>query len=663
MLQKLRDKTSGWIATAILGLLIIPFAFVGIEQYMGQRTDTSVAHIDVPPSYWPSAPSWWPVSILWQHEKIETADFRERFEQERQRRRAVEGEAFDARAFESAENKRAVLDMLIDQRVQQLAAKGEGLMVSDALIKKMIAEEPAFQVDGKFNLDRYRLALSGQQPPMSPTQFQEDLRRRQQEVMLARAIVDSEFVTPGEMDRLIRLMSETRDVSLVMLPAPAADTAPVSEADQQAWFKSHASSYRAPETVTLEYVEVSAASVPPPAPASDDDLRKRYELEKSRFQSQEQRLASHILVRVAEGADAAAQKAAEQKAAQLATQAKAAGADFAALARTNSDDTGSKAGGGDLGWVTKGMMVAPFEQALFAAQQGAIVGPVKTDFGWHVIQVREVKAGAQQSFEQARESLAREQAEADAERGVNDFTSRLVDLVYKNPTSLAPAAREMKLPVQKLGPLTRDGARNGAQGLAANATLLRAAFSDSLIQDGTVSDPIELAPGHSVLIRVTAHTPERAQTLAEVREQVIAAVRADRSAKAAEKDAEALLARVRGGETLEAVAASKQLPAPNAIPNLPRGAPIPDPSVSEAVFAVQPPAAGKVSPGKAVLPDGRAVLFAVSKVTPGDLSTVPPPQREQMMQQLAQFSGADDLKALVAAQRKRMKVTVIDQNL
>ncbi|KRA20158.1 MULTISPECIES: peptidylprolyl isomerase [unclassified Lysobacter] len=663
MLQKLRDKTSGWIATAILGLLIIPFAFVGIEQYMGARTDTSVAHIDVPPSYWQSAPSWWPVSMLWQHEKIDSTDFRTAFEQERQRRRAAEGEAFDARDFESKENKLAILDLLIDRRVQELASKSEGLVVSDALVKKTLAEVPAFQVDGKFNLDRYRLALASQVPPQTPTQFQETVRQSLQQSLLAGGLVESEFVTSAELDRLIRLMGETRDVGLVMLPQPAPDTGAVSAAELQSWYQGHSADYRAPETVTLEYVEVNAASVPPPAPADEDTLRKRYELEKSRFVAQEQRLASHILVRVADGADAAAQKAAEQKATQLTAQAKAAGADFAALARANSDDTGSKAGGGDLGWVSKGMMVAPFEQALFAAPQGAIVGPVKTDFGWHVIQVREVKAGQPETYEQAREALAREQAEADSERVVSDFTGRLVDLVYKNPSSLGPAAREMKLPVQKLGPLTRNGARSGAQGLAANPALLRAAFSDALIQGGTVSDPIEIAPGNSVLIRVTAHTPERSQPLAQVRDQVIAAVRADRATKAATKEADALLARLRGGETLEAVATSKQLPAPHAIPNLPRGAPIPDPSVSEAVFAVAPPAAGKVTPGRAMLPDGRAVLFAVSKVTPGDLAQVPPPQREQMQTQLAQISGADDIKALVAAQRKRMKVTVVDQNL
>lgn len=659
MLQKLREKTSGWIATVILGLLIIPFAFVGIEQYLGQRTDNSVARIDAPPKWWPSAPSWWPVSVFWQHETVTVEEFRGRFEQERQRQRAQQGEAFDARAFESADNKRAILDTLVDARVQQLAAQRHGLVVSDAMVRKTIQEVPGFQVDGKFNYERYKLALASLAPPQSERQFEQTVREDLQRSMLAMSVGTSNFVTAAEMDRLIRLMGETRDVSLLMLPAPAADTAAVSAAEIQQWYDSHASQFRAPETVSIEFVEVDNATLPVPAAADEATLRQRYEQEKNRFVEAEQRLASHILVRVEEGADAAAQKAAQEKAARLAAQAKAPGADFAALARANSDDTGSQAGGGDLGWVSKGMMVGPFEDALFAMQAGQVSDPVKSDFGWHVIQLREVKSGAQETFEQARETLAREQAEADRERTASELTSRLVDLTLKNPSSLAPAARELNLPLQKLGPFSRAN----AQGIAANPAVQRVAFSEDAIQDGTISDPIEIAPGHSVLIRVTAHEPERAQPLAQVRDEVIAAIRADRAAKAAHKDAETLLAQLRQGTTLDAIATTRQLPPPQTIPGVPRGAPIPDAAVSEAIFALPAPAAGKVAAGQAAMPDGRIVLFTVNKVSPGDVAAMPPPQREMLLQQIAQIGGGNDAQALIADLRKRVKVAVVEQNL
>lgn len=659
MLQKLRDNTTGWIATVIIGLLIIPFAFVGLEQYVVQRTDSHVAKIDAPPNWWQSAPSWWPLSVFWDHEQITVDEFRASYEQSRQQARAQQGEAFDARAFETADNKRALLAVLIDQRIQRMAARNAGVVVSDTLMRKTIQEIPAFQVDGKFNADRYQLALASQIPAQTPREFERLVRESLQQSLVADGIRASNFATQAEVERLIRLLGEKRDVSVLMLPTPAPDVGVVSGAEIKRWYDTHAAAYRAPETVSIEYVELEGATMAPPPAADEATLRQRYEKESSRFVQQEQRLASHILVRVDPGADAVAQKAAERKAAQLAAQAKTAGADFAALARASSDDAGSRAAGGDLGWVGKGMMVGPFEDALFAMKPGEISAPVKSDFGWHVIQLRELKAGAQETFEQAREALAREQADADRDRTFNEISSRLVDLVYKNPSSLAPAARALNLPVQKFGPF----ARQGSTGIAAHPAVQRAAFSETLIQDGTVSDPVEIGENHSVMIRVTAHAPERTRPLAQVRDQVIAAIRADRMAKAAAREADALLARLRAGETLDAVAASRSLPAPQQFPGIPRGAPIIDPSVSEAVFAVPAPAAGKTAPGKTVLANGQVVLFAVAKVTPGNVAEVSPEQRAMLQQQLEQVGGMSDVQALVQALRKRMKVEVVEANL
>src|SRR5690606_39463539 len=176
---------------------------------------------------------------------------------------------------------------------------------------------------------------------------------------------------------------------------------------------------------------------------------------KSRYVDPEQRMASHILIAVEAGAGEAVDKAARDKAAQLATQARG-GADFAALAREHSDDTGSKAGGGDLGWVLQdGTMVKPFEDALFALQAGEVSEPVKTQFGWHVLQLRELREGRQVPFEDVREQLALEQAQADRERTFNEFVGGIVDTVYENPTSLDAAAAKANLQVQTLGPFAR----------------------------------------------------------------------------------------------------------------------------------------------------------------------------------------------------------------
>jgi peptidyl-prolyl cis-trans isomerase D len=392
--------------------------------------------------------------------------------------------------------------------------------------------------------------------------------------------------------------------------------------------------------------------------ASDDTLRQRYEQEKSRFIESEQRLASHILIKVDPKASPAVQKAAEDKAKALAEQARQPGADFAALARANSDDTGSKAAGGDLGWVAKDVMVKPFEDALFAMQPGEIRGPVKSDFGWHVIQLREVKPGKQVPFEEARAQLMREQADADRDHAFNDLTGKLVDQINRNPTTLAPAARLANLPMQRTSPI----ARGQGTGIVANPAVQRVAFSSSMIEDGTVSDPIDVGPGHSVLIRVAGHSPEHQLPLSQVSTRVIAAIRADRAKRSQAAAAEQLVAQVRAGQSLKTLAEARQLVASD-VPAVPRGAPVPDKDTSDAVFNLPPPAPGHVSAGKIVLDDGRAVVFAVTRVVPGNPADATAEQKMALQQQLIGMVGGNDVEGLIKALRARMQVKVVDDRL
>src|SRR5690606_19813050 len=232
------------------------------------------------------------------------------------------------------------------------------------------------------------------------------------------------------------------------------DTGAVGAEEIQAWYDGHAGAYRSPERVTVEYVEIRSAELPEP-PVDEAALRQRYEAEKVRFGEPEERLASHILVQVPEDADATAQAAAKAEAERLAAEAAAEGADFAALAREHSDDNVTAAGGGDLGWVTEDTVAEPFAEALFAMRPGEVSAPVRTDYVRHWMHVRAGKAGSTIQVEQVRDELAREQQQAARERAFNDLASRLVDQVYRNPTSLAPAAEAAGLEVQRIGPVAR----------------------------------------------------------------------------------------------------------------------------------------------------------------------------------------------------------------
>ncbi|WP_133502050.1 peptidylprolyl isomerase [Cognatilysobacter terrigena] len=655
MLQSLRDKTSGWFATVVLGLLVVPFAFVGVQDYFRQTREMPVASISAPPKWWAGAPSFWPVSLLWQHEDVNQRDFRERFEQERQAARQQQGAEFDAREFESPASKRKVLDDLIDERAQSLWAKRQGIVVSDRMVQQEILKVPAFQANGKFDMQQYRLALRTLNPPRTEKQFEQLIRDGLAQTLMRTTVGASAFTTPKEIDRMVALLGERRDLSLVEIPAPALDSAPVANAEVESWYRAHSNQYRAPETVTLEYVDLDASTLPPPV-VDEAALRQRYEQEKTRFVAAEQRQASHILINVPAGASPAVEKAAKDKATQLAAQARG-GADFAALARANSDDTGSKAAGGDLGFVAKGALAPAFEKALFSMQPGQISDPVRTEFGWHVIQLRQIQQGNQETFEQARATLEKELIDAGRERQFNETTSKIVDAVLKNPSSLGPAARVVGVPVLTAGPI----ARGQGTGVLANPLVQRTAFSETAIGQGMVSDPIDVGANHSVLLRVTAHAAARQLTLAEVRDRVVAAVQADRLMKAAQRRADAVLAQVRAGQSLAQVAAAQGLPEPKPVLGVPRSANVAAPGVTDAFFAAYAPK-GKVAAGSKVLPDGRALVFVVDTIKPGtaadaggDITT--------LGRQIGQLHGLVDFEAAVRALRHGYKIEVNESNL
>src|SRR5690606_36959293 len=321
-------------------------------------------------------------------------------------------------------------------------------------------------------------------------------------------------------------------------------------------------------------------------------------------------LVSHILVPVEDGASEAAQQEAEARARQIADQAREPGADFAALAQANPGDPGSAANGGDLGWIRQdGSMVKPFEDAAFAAAEGSISDPVRSPFGWHVLHVREVRTGQQAAFEDVRETLAAEVRQAERERAFSDLVGAFVDEVYRNPTELAAAAKQASLEVHTAGPL----ARGEGEGVIAVAAVQRAAFSESLIQDGTVSDPIEIDQDRNVVIRVTRHEPARALTVAEARESIVAGIRADRARARVEAEADAMLGKIAAGEALQALADARSLQLQD-IKGMPRGAPVPTAEAAEAYFKVPVPEEDDVSAGKVALDDGSVVVFAVSAV-------------------------------------------------
>ncbi|MBD8526049.1 SurA N-terminal domain-containing protein [Pseudomarimonas arenosa] len=630
MLTALREKTSGWIATIIIGLLIVPFAFFGVNNYFDSSIETWVAKVG--------------------ESEISQDDFRSRFDQYRQQMRRMLGDNYDGASIESAESKSRLLDNMIEAEVLRQVSQELGLVVGRGELQKEISQMEVFHTNGKFDPQQYTLLLASQ--GMTPRGFEARMREDMTIRALPTALNDSALATTSEVDNYFRLRDQTRDLNVLMLEAPAADAvADPSEETLQAYLTEHSDRYVSEEQVAIEYVIVDASAIDVPAQASEESLRERYETQKSRYSRPAQRLASHILVKVAADAPAQAQQDAQARADELAKQARG-GADFAELAKQHSDDIGSKSAGGDLGWLEPGFLDPAFETALFAMQKDAISDPVKSSEGWHVIQLRDERPGEIKSFEEVRAELEQDYNQNERERRFSELAGRLVDEVFQNPTELKAAADKLGLQLQTTATFGRAG---GADPITFNRDVLNFAFAPGSIEKGEGSDPIKLDEARTAVVRVAEHKPSVPLSFAEVRDQLLSDWRREQRQNLADKRADDLLQRLNNGESLADLAADVGVELRSEA-GVGRGAVNLDREVVSKAFTLARPAEGSPSFAKVDLPAERRALVEVTKVNDGDPNSVPAMERQAVSQQIAQTKAAIEMQDMIDKAKQGIEI-------
>ena len=649
MLESIREKTSGPIAFIILGLVIITMLFFGVESYITGSVDNYTAKVEGPARF---------LGYGGQVREISTAEFRERFDRVRQQERTAKGEAFDPTAFESLQKKREVLDQLVDEALLGLVAEKEGLVLPKSAVQKEIMGIQAFQMAGRFDPKQYQLVLGAQN--MTPLQFEKLITADLVQRMLPEELMSSSFVSDAELDAYLRSSRQTRDIRFIELPPVLPAMTPPSDAEIKTWYDGHVAGYRSPEQVAIEYVELNATAMPVETVADEANLRERYESVKARYGTVDQRIASHILVKLDEKATAAQATAAQAKATDLAKKARAPGADFAALARANSDDVGSKDAGGDLGPVEKGVFGDQFDKVFFAMEPGQVSEPVRLADGFHVVLYRERVAGNAKPFEEVRAELEAEMLESERERKFNDVAGQLVDRIFDDPTALAPAAKALNLPVRRTGLFSAAA----GEGIAALPQVRKAAFADAQKTERQVSDPIEIGSNHTVVVHVIDHRPAAALPMASIRDRIINDINSDRIAQATKRAAEQLLARAKKGETLDAIATTIGRTIAD-LPGLQRQAPNPQLQVAvDDAFRQPRPVAGKARPVSLVsVGPNQFLLSEIVTVKDGDLTTLDAKTRADLKKQFAQMRGSVDARAFVQALRKQYKITVAEDRL
>lgn len=633
MLQDLRAKTSGLIAKIILGAIVIAFSFFGIESYFIGRTDTFVARIG--------------------EREISQQQFRARFDEFRQQQLQRANGAIDPRLFDRPEIKRQVLDQMIDQQVLLAANEKYGIAIPADRLREEISKVPAFQRDGSFDGNLYRARLSAQ--GMTPNAFAERVAEDLAAAEIPLDVAGSAFATDREVDELLRLRGQLRDFSFMTLTAPEAAGAEVTDDEVTAYYEANQQDFMNPELVSLEYVEIDAKDLDVPLVADEATLKDRYEKEKARFVTSEQRLASHILIKVEGDGGPDEQKKALEKAESVVARIKA-GGDFAELAKSDSGDLGSRALGGDLGWMDKGMTDPAFEEALYALDKDQVSEPVLSSEGYHIIEVRDIRPGKARSFEEVREELASEYAGSERERVYNELSGRLIDLSYEDSTSLAPAAEELGLKVNK----TELFSRSGGTGIASNPEVVGAAFSDAVLVQGNNSDQLELGPNHLAIVRVSQHQPATPKPIADVRSMIEQRVVAERISKQAQDRADELFARLGNGESLTSLSQELSLTVTDQ-KEIGRDGITVDQALVAAAFALPRPAEGKPGYSLVKLGGDSFALLELTAVTDADPAAVDQPTRDAARNTIKQANSNASASEFVAALRASMDVEISEE--
>lgn len=509
------------IVMIILFLLIIPsFVLFGVERYQGFGRDEKVARIE---GHDITKPEW---------------DQQHRVETDRIRQQSPN---VDPALLESDAMRYATLERMVRDRVLAAAAAKANMTVSEERLSRIFAQDPGLATfrtpDGKFDRESFQ-RVTGRTPEQYEASVRADMATQQ--VLLG--ISATAFTPPALAATTINAFYDTREIQVARFePDAFASKVTVSDADIETYYKDHTAQFQAPEQASIEYLVLDLDAAKKNVVVNEADLKTYYEQNASRFGTKEERRASHILITAPASASAADREKAKAKAEQLLAEVKKAPNTFAEVARKNSQDPGSAEKGGDLDFVTKGAMVKPFEDAMFALKKGEISGVVETEFGYHIIHLTDIKPAVIPPFEQVRATIENDMRSQQATQEFAKAAETFTDAVYQTPDSLKPAAEKLKLTIRTADNVARTPAP-GTNGPLANRNFLSALFAADSLERKQNTEAIEVGPSQLASGRVTKYTAAHPVPLADVKDKIRAQLVSERAAVLAKAEGEAKLA-------------------------------------------------------------------------------------------------------------------------
>ena len=625
MLQNIRENLTGKLALIILAVIALSFVFVGGASFttIGSNYAAKVGDSEIGLAQFESA-------------------YRERIRANPQLANLPEEYRLQLR--------RNILDGLIQQRVIDNYLDDAGFNVSDKQLTDAVHQIPEFQVDGRFNRESYEALLS--QAGLTAAQFEASQKLSMRRNQLQRAVIESSVVPPSGYRRYLNLAFENRLVTTASISADVvADEINVTDEMISAYYDENPAMFNVPESADIKYVEILRESVAADVSVSEEDLREYYDFNKDRYLQDEQRQARHILILFDND-----ESGAEEVATEVLARARS-GESFAELARQYSKDGGTASDGGNLGALTRTQLPDALAGAIFSMKEGEILGPVKGDFGFHVVQLDRILESGPLPYEQVRASLLTELQEQEAEGLFLELERKLSAALF-DATDISVVADAVGQEVKSYEGFTRDS----IEPFDGNTSAVDAVFDPIVLSGAQMSEVIEVDANRTAVFSVSKHNVASREPLEAVRDEVVTMLTNQLSEDLMAARAQQMLDAVRGGEDF--AAAAEAIGAVASEPTIMgRDRDTADQFLAVAVFTAVKPTQDNPTLGMTRNGVGGYTVYRLGAVVPGRPETIPQADRDAGKNQLVEQYGVGDFVAFVQALQANAEIIINDDAL
>lgn len=617
MLLDLRDgiRNSKWLKYVLVGIICVPFALFGVNSYFGNHGPSYAAKVN--------------------GQEVSVYAFQNAAAQSQaQIRQTFGGRVPEGIDLGTLVNSQA-MDTVVRQEVLRQSTAGKGFAVGDEDLAQQILSIDSFVVDGVFDKERYAGFL--QSRGMSATDFEDQYRSDLLMQQFRDGVVATGFSLSDENQQVASLRNQKRTASFITLETQVkADSLEISDEEIQAHYDENIVVFNNPQKVKIEYIELKIDDLKDRIEVTDEELEGYFEQNKSRWVVPEKRSASHILLAVdSDASDSEVEK--KQSEADELFKRISAGETMAALAPEFSDDPGSADNGGSLGEFGRGVMVSAFEEVAFAMTTGEVSEPVRSDFGFHVIQLDAIIEEQGQPFAEVRAEVEDQFLAERAETEFYQAADTLSNASYENNDSLEPAADETGLELN-----TTDWIdQNSTDGVGSYPQVIAAALSDDVRNNGLNSEVLPVGENHAIVLRTIDHEEAKPKSLEEVRDDVIKRVQTIKATEELNDLAEAIIGELEGGAEMQALASENNGEYTEAVV-LERTNTEQDRAVVRELFTMPKPSAGSAS--------YRSVTDSSGNIIVIEFSAVEAPESDDVSEVAASVAPANaEFESLVSA--------------